>query len=293
MANKNKLFVTGAGRSGTTFLWKVLNNSSEVYLSTEIHYFSALYHNGFLKNFKRLTSRNISPTLDDVFNCIRSNKNFGMYWRKTSQFTFSEIESYFRDKLVNEKNIYLYLIEHDYKFSGKHKINVNYIGEKTPLNIFHVRKLFKWFPNAKILFLYRNPIDVLKSEVNKSHKPDYPLKKKNPLYPYGLMMFVFFEWLLAAVIALYNATTNKENFIVISFEKLTAHQVSTVQKICSMLDIRYDEDMCEFKKIASSYLDGGEKSYWYPPKWVVFLYALCLHPLRSLLNNESVEISIK
>ena len=82
--------------------------------------------------------------------------------------------------------------------------DIKYIGEKTPLNIFHIRRLFKWFPNAQILFIYRNPIDVLRSEVNKKNKPDYFLAKDNPLYPYGLVVFVFFEWLLAALIALYN-----------------------------------------------------------------------------------------
>ena len=131
------------------------------------------------------------------------------------------------------------------------------------MNIFHVKQLFSWFPDATILFIYRNPIDVLRSEVNKPQKRDYPLRKKNLLYASGLVMFVFFEWLLAAVIALYNNAVHKEYFFVISYEYLSAHQELSVQKVCSAIKIEFKENLCEAEKIASSYSDGKKREYWY------------------------------
>ena len=93
--NMKHLFVTGAGRSGTTLLMRILNRSALVHLATEIHYFSSLYHNGFLKNLRKLKRKTKFLTIDDVFECIQSNKNFGVYWRNTPSFKFSEIEKYF------------------------------------------------------------------------------------------------------------------------------------------------------------------------------------------------------
>jgi len=282
------LFITGAGRSGTTFLWRILNNSPSVHLATEIHYFSSLFHCGFLKNLKKQSRRNKVLTIDDIIHFIQTGNHFGMYWYNNRFFPDQEIRQYFGNRKLNEKNIYEYLIEHDLKARAASKINIKYIGEKTPLNIFHVRRLFKWFSDASILFIHRNPVHVLRSEVNKKRKPDYPMSKENPLYAYGLVIFVFFEWLLAGVIALYNKAVHKEKFIIVSYEDLTSHCESMVHRISSAIDIGYAEDLCAVKKFGSSYSNGNQKAYWYPPSWVVLLYSLFLHPLRILLNRVSL-----
>lgn len=283
------LFICGAGRSGTTFLWKILNNSPSVNLATEIHYFSSLFHNGFLYNYKKMKHKTGRDALDKLIYCLTKINHFGMYWKKSPSFAAQEIRNYFISRSLNDKIIYEYLIHRDLQASGKNSTLIKYVGEKTPLNIFHTKRLFKWFPDATVLFLFRNPIDVLRSEVNKENKPDYPLRKGNLFYSYGLTIFVFFEWLLAAVIALYNKAIHKEQFIVISYEYLTSHLELTVYRICSDIGIEYSVDLCEFKKIASSYSAGKNNEYWYPPKAIKFLYKLCLQPLRLILNTVSLN----
>jgi len=272
------LFVCGAGRSGTTFLWKILNNSPSVNLATEIHYFSALYHNGFLYNYKKMKRKIGSVSLDNLIHCLTKINHFGMYWEKSQPFTVKEIRSYFSTENVDEKNIYKFLMERDLSKSGKPKKDIKYIGEKT-----------KWFPNALVLFIYRKPIDVLRSEVNKKMKPDYFIAKGNPFYPYGLVVFVFFEWLLAALIALYNHTVHKKNVLVVSYEQLSVHQRETLLEICSALDIDYSENLCVFKKIASSYQGGKDASYWYPPKFVSLIYRFFLGPLFRRLDRKALN----
>lgn len=130
---------------------------------------------------------------------------------------------------------------------------------------------------------------MLKSEVNKRNKPDYPLNKENTLYVYGLVVFVFFEWLLAAVIAFCNKAMHKDKFIIISYEFLTSRQELTVYRICSAIGIEYSAGFCEFKKMDSSYSTVGKKPHWYPPKWIVLLYTLFLSPLGCLLNRVSIN----
>lgn len=282
------LFITGAGRSGTTFLWRILNRSPSIHLATEVHYFSSLYHDGFLKNFKKLYQKSQKPTINDVAHCLQRGNHFGDYWERNPGFPANEIEKYFTNRSLNEKNIYSYLFEHDIHVKRKDKNLIKYVGEKTPLNIFHLRKLYKWYPDAYVLFIYRNPIDVLKSEANKPYKPDYPLKRENPLYSYGLVIFVFFEWLSAALLAVFNKMVHKEKFIIISFEQLASNCKSAVRIMTSVLKIEYSEDLCTVNKIGSSFSRGEDMSYWYPPRWIVLLYSLFLHPLRILLNRVSL-----
>ena len=282
------LFIVGAGRSGTTFLWRILNNSPQAHLATEIHYFSSLYHNGFLENFRKLKRRIQKPTIDDVIHCLQKGNHFGDYWQRNPYFSAQEIKEYFSNKSLNEKNIYNYLFEHDIRVKGKNKNLIKYIGEKTPLNIFHLRQLYKWYPDAFVLFIYRNPIDVMRSAVNKGHRPDYPLKRNNLLYHYGIALFVFVEWFGSALIALFNKFVHKEKFIIISYEQLVSHRQSTVKRITSALDIEYFKNLCEVKKIGSSFSSGKERSYWHPPKWIIFFFRLFFYPAYSLLNKISL-----
>ena len=146
------LFICGASRSGTTFLWKTLNNNPTVNLATEIHYFSSLYHNGFLSNHKKLKIKNEQITLDDLLNSFTKGKHFGMFWELDRSFTAQEINRYFSNRELNEKNIYQFLMEHDLSKKNKPRTDIKFIGEKTPQNIFHIKRLFKWFPDAMILF---------------------------------------------------------------------------------------------------------------------------------------------
>jgi len=285
---KKYLFIVGAGRSGTTFIWRIFNNSAQVHLATEIHYFSSLYHNGFLKNFKKLKRKIQKLTIDDVIHCLQNGNHFGDYWQRNPYFSAQEIKEYFTNRSLNEKNIYNYLLEHDIRVKGKNKNLIEYIGEKTPLNIFHLRQLYKWYPDAFVLFIYRNPINVMRSAVNKGYRPDYPLKRNNFLYHYGIVLFVFFEWLGSASIALFNKSVHKEKFMIISYEQLVSHRQSTVKRITSALNIDYFKNLCEVKKIGSSFFSGKEKSYWYPPKWIIFFFRLFFYPAYSLLNKISL-----
>src|SRR3989344_1618223 len=192
------LFIVGAGRSGTKFLMNILNNSQFVHIAPEIHYFSSLIHNGFRKNIRKSYGTSTEYGIDQVMKSLRRRDNFGTYWRRGNKFIEQEVMSWFCDRRMDEKSIYEYIIHHDYAHNAPDKPHIKHLGEKTPSNIFHVGRILKWFPDATILFIYRNPIDVLKSEVNKGHKPDYPLSKSNPLYAYGLIAYVFTEWLLAS-----------------------------------------------------------------------------------------------
>ena len=284
------LFIVGAGRSGTTFIWAILNKSPSIHLATEIHYFSSLYHNGFLKNFKKLKRRIQKPTVDNVIHCLQNGSHFGDYWQRNPYFSAQEIKEYFTDRCLNDKNIYNYLFEHDIRVKGKDKNLIKYIGEKTPLNIFHLRRLYKWYPDAFILFIYRNPVDVMRSAVNKEHRPDYPLKRNNLLYHYVIVLFVFFEWLGSALIALFNKSVHKEKFMIISYEQLVSHRQSTVKRITSALNIEYSENLCEVKKIGSSFSAGQKRSYWYPPKWIIFFFRLFFYPAYRLLNKISLTM---
>lgn len=284
------IFIVGAGRSGTKFIMNILNNSQFVHIAPEIHYFSSLTHNGFLKNLRKSIKKTRQFTIEEVIYCLRYGKHFGTYWKRKFNFTREEILEWFKEKDINEKTIYEFIIEQDYIKENINKPNLQYIGEKTPLNIFHVGRLLKCFPEAKIIFIHRDPLQVLGSEVNKDYKPDYPFKKGNPLYPYGLMLYVMTVWFLAAIIAIYNYLNHRNKFIIISYKYLNLHIEKSVQQITNKIAIPYTEDLCNVKKIDSSYSED-KKSFWHPPKAIILLYKILLSPIHSILNKLSLNFN--
>lgn len=282
------LFIVGAGRSGTTFLWRILNNSPEVHLCTEIHYFSSIYHKGFLKNFKKFRNRTNILNERELFYCLTQLDHFGMYWLKNPYFKIDEIKNYFTNKSINEKNIYEYLINHDLNIINKKKKPIKYIGEKTPLNIFHLKKILKWFPDSIILFIHRDPINVLKSEANKENKPDYPINKSNFSYNYSISLYVFIEWLLSSIIAIRYKYIKKNNFFLISYDSLISSTDKIISSLCSKIDIRFRKELYYVEKIDSSYNRKSIKSIWMPP-FIIKIFFLCLRPLQKKLNNYSID----
>ena len=283
------IFICGAGRSGTTFLRQVLNNNPSIMIATEIHFFSNLFHNGFLSNYKKMKMSKGDITINDLIHLLIKDKHFGIYWKQKRSYNAIDIKNYFKKKSINKKNIYLFLIENDYIIRRKIKHKLTHLGEKTPLNIFHVDRLLKWFPHAKILFIYRNPIDVLRSEVNKVKKPDYRFNRKNNIYSLGLTFFVFFEWLFAAVIAIINFNRNKQNFLIISLKQLSLCQKESLQKICFKISVSYNKSMCVYKKVGTSYKAGYEAKYWEPNKFIVFIYKIFLYPIYKHLNLKALN----
>ena len=184
---------------------------------------------------------------------------------------------------------------HGEKEKARHasdKARIKYLGEKALTNVFHLGKILKWFPDAMILFIYRNPLNVLKSEVNKNLKPDYPFSKSNPLYAYGLIVYVFGYWLLAAMIALFYRARYRNNVVFVSYDYMTHNVEDVVQKIATVIEIPYTPEMCLVEKVDSSLSGNTSDVIWSPPKWVVWLYRATLFPLMAMLERRAVHSDI-
>lgn len=285
------LFVTGAGRSGTSFLMKVMTRSPEVHVATEIHFFSSLFHDGLWKNFRRAAGgrwARVRWSPEEWASFLNSGRHFGIFWKKAVPFSPEEAANFFGDAPVGPRQLYRFLLHRDFGRKAAEK-SARYIGEKTPLNIFHAERLFRWFPDARILFIYRNPVDVLRSEVNKGEKPDYPVDRRSPVYAWGLIGFVFLEWLMAGLIALWQSRRRPDRFLVISYEALTADPVAVGRGISERLEIGFAEDMVRVRRFASSYSGKSREEAWRPPRWVERAFQVFLAPVRRKLDQVRIQ----
>jgi len=164
--------VIGAGRSGTTWLYENLKKCSSVWLTPikEIHYFDrdikypspSIFHDNFC--LKRLVGRE------------EYNKEFR---RRMLKNIGKNLLKFDIEKLLWCFKYYLGSINDDWYLSLFNNCDNKISGDITPayqlLDLVDVRKIHTLLPNAKIIFLIRNPIYRTWSQLrkNKQNKLSY------------------------------------------------------------------------------------------------------------------------
>lgn len=151
ITSKPDFIVIGSSRCGTSFIYKYLNQHEDVWLPPvkELHYFGSERQG---KRFDKWTKKHIRPLCGQILKSLK----------KPSRKTFYNFRFAFR-YVFRQKNDFWYrtLFESDKYVSGDITPSYCVLSEK---EIEHVHKLF---PDVKIIFMMRYPIDRLWSSVKK------------------------------------------------------------------------------------------------------------------------------
>jgi LPS sulfotransferase NodH len=157
------LFIISNARSGSTMLRQLLNTHQSIGIPEREF--------GELK--KVLLNFN---SYDDLTNTIEFNKfyreaegittlNLGKTTDyKEGVYKISEQEWQQNAESLNLDDLYKYLLEFYVKVSKPSKSNILWVGDKSPQHFHYLSELIGSFPNAKYIFLTRNPIDISLSQ---------------------------------------------------------------------------------------------------------------------------------
>jgi LPS sulfotransferase NodH len=129
-----KFFILGCPRSGTTMLQQALNRHSRVVVPPETRYFSSFLGHSYrhqLRHAKRL-DRDLQIRLPPPSRRIHGDKEARNF--------FEQMASLYLQRL--------------------NRTDVSYFGEKSPAHTGKLWRIKEVFPEAKILFLYRDGRDV-------------------------------------------------------------------------------------------------------------------------------------
>ena len=130
----DKFFIVGCPRSGTTMVQQGLNRHSSIVIPPETKYFfSFLGHSRTcqLQHLDRL-NRDLKISLPEPARQIRSTDEARRFYETMAQLYVQRL----------------------------HRENVVCFGEKTPEHTSHLAEIRRLFPEAKIIFLYRDGRDV-------------------------------------------------------------------------------------------------------------------------------------
>lgn len=163
------IIITGMHRSGTTLIAKILTECG-IYLGNDL---DKNYESFFFQNINEWILRRLGGS----WSCPKN-----LDYIIQNQIIFDELKSYVKEEL-DSFWITEYTSIKNY-FLGKSKIFNNNWGWKDPRNIFTLKLWMELFPNSKIIFVYRNGIDVANSLVVRQRK--FLIEERlNPFKPFG------------------------------------------------------------------------------------------------------------
>lgn len=223
---KKRIFIVGCPRSGTTLLQGMLAAHPDIYSIPETFFFSrALISNNPVKRFLLWPAikvrRHFKNLVLEADQSLSESFNIGIfqsdYYRPFVDFMDSIA-------LKNKKNIWV---------------------EKTPMHLYCIEEIQKRIPDAYILHLTRNGIDVVHSLVKAT--TDNPAQWAR----FGGWWRKYWKgYSIDDAIKIWNKDINitkacleKPRNILVKYENLVSDPFSSLLNLCKEIDIRYDENM--------------------------------------------------
>jgi hypothetical protein len=206
------IFVISQPRSGSTLLQRILAGHPEIQTSAETW---LMLHPAY-----GLRRRGIQT-------------EYGANWAATG---VSEFLEYYADGRQTYDNAVRAFAREIYG-TVLAKKGKRYFVDKTPRYTLIVPDLYRLFPEAKFILLFRNPLAVLASELNTYIKGDWP------------KMADFVPDLLDAPHRLIEARDFLgEKAIVLRYEDLVAAPMEEMQRVCSNLGLTFYPKMLDYSK---------------------------------------------
>lgn len=220
-------FIIGSGRNGSTLLATILNAHKEIVIPSEQfvlpyaiirrYIFFFWSDRRWVRNIKRLitnTEKTIKWDID-----IENIKSNG----KDIPFLFNNIFNIYKDKSKPDSKIW---------------------GDKSPLNTNFIQYIYPEFPDAKYIFLIRDPRDVA-------------LSYRKYL---GSDSFRFGIWKWKDSVKSYDYLLKRTNVLLVKYENLVESPTSELNRITDFLSLSSD-DSISTSKVSAEKMGVEEDSH--------------------------------
>lgn len=241
------VFVTGASRSGTTMLARMLGAHSEVMTFNELHYFGSIWDP--TDHERQFSGRELS----EIAALLLARQTNGLWGGRPS-----DVERAWGRRLVRELSteqctaagLYAAVLKQLSQDAGK-----SFACEQTPRNIFYARRLLDIYPNAHVVHIVRDPRAVLASQKNRwklrrlgaDHLPvSEMLRNRVNYHPVTMGQL----WMKSTEEA--SRLLDHPRFMLVRFEDLVADPKASSRRICGSLGLNYESGMLNIPRWGSS-----------------------------------------
>ncbi|KST64262.1 sulfotransferase family protein [Mastigocoleus testarum] len=222
---KERIFLIGCPRSGTTLLQSFLAAHSQVASFPESKFFQRLIYPGSMRTRLGIASKRAKSNLKQFLHDIDREEMqniFPAYTLFIRQYTRSFVRLLDTLTIQEGKNCWL---------------------EKTPAHIQRIEYIEKLVPDSKFIHIIRHGQDVVASLYDVSHK--YP----EIWHGAWNMDKCVQRWINDLQIS--SQYSHKRNHLLISYDSLIENPQTILEKICNFIDIPFEESMLENRTAAA------------------------------------------
>ena len=215
------IFIVGVGRSGTSLLQCMLNAHSKIAFPPETHFVRSHLAKGLsLSECKNqiLKDQYLQHLGLDLEKIVAKSENCEDFYKKLMA-----------EYLANKAK--------------------DFIGDKDPKNIENLKVIKKYFPDALVVHVYRDPRAVISSRLKAKWSKD------NPLWQHILAYKAQFNYMKQ------NQYIFGDNFVDLKYEKLLENPKAELEKILVKFDLKFEMGMLDFFKSADDVVKGEEISW--------------------------------
>lgn len=204
MPTFKKLFIVGCPRSGTTVLQAALNRHSQIVVPPET-------------SFATLPSSSLSGQIDHI-RAINADLQISLPPPTHRLRSVADIRSVY-DQMAEQ-------------FAARHGRDITYFGEKSPRHQRCLPEIWRWFPEAKVILIYRDGRDVAASLARMPWAP-------------GDVFLGFALWLHHHRIQSRICRDRPTLLHCVKYENLATDPERELRHIADFLDIAYDPNMAK------------------------------------------------
>ena len=243
MSKAKQIFIVGSSRSGTTMMGRILANAPNIFTFRELHFFGTLWTN---KGNQELIKKDQVDLLSRLL-CIQER---GLFHQTDFVDFHSRSQSIIGKEIKNPLMIYRLFLK-PITEDNCAKISC----EQTPQNLYYLDEILRFFPNAKVINLVRDPRDVLLSQKNKWRRRFLGAKA----IPISEALRSYFNYHPILTAKVWNSSLscttkylNHPQVKVVKFENLLSDSENVVKDICRFLKIDFQDNMLKVPVMGSS-----------------------------------------
>lgn len=239
MMNDSPIFVVGTPRSGTTLTAQILGRHPSILMPGENHFFEDIYaRRGELgdpadpETIARVVER--ISTIYGRYNQLADQEHIdGLIVKEALIQRLVSASQTYKDVLDGFMKIQLE------QYKGKRRW-----GNNTPKDLFHIKEILSFYPDAKILVCTRDVRDFLLSYKNRWMVTTDAHKERLRRLYHPVLTSMLWKASMKRI-ALLEAQIPKKNFMVVRYEDLVMDTEAVVKKICRVVDESFAPEMLE------------------------------------------------
>jgi hypothetical protein len=243
---KAPIFIVGTPRSGTTLIGRILSQQPEIFIGGEMHFFEDIY-----ARRQRLGDPASPAAMQQIFERLAT-----LYGRYNARADQERIDKLFADRDIVQ---HLTTANRDYRdvLSRFMHLQTCQAGKKrwgnhVPKEVFYVKDILSFYPEAKFIFCVRDIRDFLVSYQNRWRVATPGDSERFERLYHPIITSLLWKATIKQI-ALAESIIPVGNALTIQYESLVGEPVDTVQRICRFIEEDYDDNLLQVDSHNSSF----------------------------------------